>query len=66
MSFQILAQSTPVHYRTEPPELLATEIVAELFWIGSAGTWSGEIGEHARYRADALRAELRRRQGGVR
>jgi hypothetical protein len=45
---------------------MTTEIVAELFWIGSAITWRGEIGEYARYRARELRAELRRRQGGVR
>jgi len=62
MSTSIVAQPPTIHYRTEPPELRTTEIVAELFWLGSAVNWRGEVAEHAQHRAAALRAELRRRQ----
>lgn len=57
--------SIAIEYRQLPEYLTTASIVAELLWIADAVTWRGAIGDHARQRAAALRAELHRREWGA-
>jgi hypothetical protein len=51
-----------IEYRQLPECLTTASIVAELIWIADAVTWRGPVGDHARQRAETLRAELQRRE----
>jgi hypothetical protein len=51
-----------LEFRTPPGDLSIGQLAAELLWLSKGPAWCGQLGDWARARRNALKAELRARE----